>query len=73
MADILIRGVGADVVATIDASAKRVGLSRSEYLRRVLERERRAGLRRVSVADLEQLSDLVTDLDDPDVMAGAWS
>lgn len=73
MADILIRGVGAEVVASIDASAKRVGLSRSEYLRRVLERERRAGLRRVSVADLEQLSDLVTDLDDPDVMAGAWS
>ena len=73
MADILIRGVGADVVATIDASAERVGLSRSEYVRRVLERERRAGLRRVSVADLEQLSDLVTDLDDPDVMAGAWS
>ena len=73
MADILIRSVGDDVVAIIDASAKRVGLSRSEYLRRVLDRERQQGFRPVSVDQHKQLAELTIDLDDPEVMSGAWS
>ena len=40
MTDILIRNIPDDVLAAIDARAKRVGLSRTEYLRRTLERER---------------------------------
>jgi plasmid stability protein len=40
MADILIRDIPEEVIAAIDARAKRVGLSRTEYLRRALERER---------------------------------
>ena len=73
MADILIRGVAGDVVAAIDLSAKRLGLSRSEYLRRVLERERQEGFGPVSVAQLSRMAALAADLDDPDVMSGAWS
>ena len=68
MADILIRSVGDDVVAIIDASAKRVGLSRSEYLRRVLDRERQQGFRPVSVDQLKQMAELTIDVDDPEVM-----
>ena len=40
MPDILIRDVPDDVVAAIDAKAQRAGLSRTEYLRRTLSRER---------------------------------
>ena len=40
MADILIRDLPDDVVAAIDNRAQRAGLSRTEYLRRALARER---------------------------------
>lgn len=73
MADILIRGIEDEVVVAIEASAKRLGLSRSGYLRRVLERERHQGVGPVSVDQLRQTSELVADLDDPEVMSGAWS
>lgn len=71
--DILIRDVPDEVLAAIDAKAKRVGLSRNEYLRRTLERERVAAARPVSVEDLQQFAALVQDLEDPAVMTGAWS
>jgi Antitoxin FitA-like, ribbon-helix-helix len=73
MGDILIRDVPDDVVAAIDAQAQRAGLSRSEYLRRTLSRERSIGPRPVSVADLATFADAFADLDDPDVMSQAWS
>lgn len=72
MTDILIRDVPDDVLAAIDAKAKRVGLSRTEYLRRTLERER-VPAAAVSVAQLARTASLARDLDDPDVMSGAWS
>lgn len=72
MTDILIRDVPDDVLAAIDAKAKRVGLSRTEYLRRSLERER-VPAAAVSVALLARTATLAQDLDDPDVMSGAWS
>lgn len=73
MADILIRNLPDELIAAIDARAKRVGLSRVEYLRRTLERERGDGAGPVTTAHLERLSSLAADLDDPDVMSGAWS
>lgn len=73
MTDILIRDVPDDLVAAIDAQAKRVGLSRAEYLRRALERERGVGAASVTVETLERLSAVARDLDDPDVMSSAWS
>lgn len=36
MTDLLIRDVPDDIVAAIDANAGRLGLSRTEYLRRTL-------------------------------------
>lgn len=72
MTDILLRNIPDDVIAAIDARAKRVGLSRSEYLRRTLERERGAE-GTVTIADLARVASLAADLDDPEVMSGAWS
>lgn len=72
MADLLIRDVPDDVVAAVDAHAGRLGLSRSEYLRRTLAREQRVA-EPVSLDDLSRLADQLADLDDPAVMAQAWS
>jgi hypothetical protein len=71
--DILIRDVPDEVLAAIDAKAKRVGLSRTEYLRRALERERVPQADAVTVEQLRRLASMAQDLDDPDVMSGAWS
>ncbi|MBI2705573.1 MAG: ribbon-helix-helix protein, CopG family [Actinobacteria bacterium] len=73
MTDILIRDVPDDVLAAIDTKAKRVGLSRSEYLRRALERERVPEGGPVTVDQLRRVASLAKDLDDPAVMSGAWS
>jgi uncharacterized protein (DUF2384 family) len=71
--DILIRDVPDEVLAAIDAKAKRVGLSRTEYLRRTLERERIGSAGATTVAHLARFASLAQDLEDPDVMTGAWS
>ncbi len=73
MTDILIRDVPAEVLAAIDAKAKRLGLSRSEYLRRTLDRERVEHAGPVTVEQLRRVASLGSDLADPEVMAGAWS
>ncbi|WP_420637782.1 antitoxin [Candidatus Poriferisocius sp.] len=73
MADIVIRDVPIEVLAVIDAKARRVGLSRSEYLRRVLKRESLIGIYPVSLERLRQFAQLTQDLDDPEVMSDAWS
>jgi hypothetical protein len=71
MSDILIRDVPDDVIAAVDASARRLGLSRTEYLRRALARERRpSGVVRVS--DLASFAEQFGDLGDPDVVERAW-
>jgi hypothetical protein len=71
MSDVLIRDVPDDVVAAIDANARRLGLSRSEYLRRALARERRPE-GSVGVGDLVAFSERFADLGDPDVIDRAW-
>lgn len=75
MTDILIRDVSDDVVAAIDAKASRVGLSRAEYLRRALERERTPApdADQVTALHLQRLGDLAADLGDPEVMSSAWT
>lgn len=72
MTDVLIRDVPDDVVAAIDAKARRLGLSRTEYLRRTLARERATATGEVSVADLARFAESFADLADPEVMRGAW-
>jgi hypothetical protein len=70
--DILIRDVPDGVIAAIDAKAQRLGLSRTEYLRRTLAREGGAATAEVSVADLTTFAATFTDLDDPEVIDRAW-
>ena len=73
MADILIRDVPDDLLAAIDAKARRAGLSRTEYIRRALSREGNDITRDVTVEDLRTFAHTFADLDDPDVMRHAWS
>lgn len=72
MADILIRDLPDDIVAAIDAKAARSGLSRTEYVRRALARER-SDTAAVMVSDLERFAATFADLDDDEVMGRAWS
>ena len=72
MTDILIRDVPEDVIAAIDIKAQRLGLSRTEYLRRTLTRERDVAPVAVSVADLAAFADTFADLADPKVIDRAW-
>jgi hypothetical protein len=73
VADILIRDVPDDVLAAIDAKARRAGLSRTEYIRRALTREGSDTTQDVRVEDLVEFAHTFADLDDEDVMRRAWS
>lgn len=72
MTDVLVRDVPDDVVAALEARAARLGLSRSEFLRRRLAQEASANAMSVSRDDLDAFSDTFSDLADPEVMRGAW-
>jgi plasmid stability protein len=72
MTDLLIRDVPDEVVAAIDARASRLGLSRSEYVRRRLAQDAATAGAPVSVQDLARFADLFSGLDDPEVMSQAW-
>ncbi len=73
MPDVLIRDLPDDVLAAIDAKARRAGLSRTEYIRRALSRERGGATDDVSVKDLTIFADTFRDLADSDVMRQAWA
>ena len=72
MTDVLIRGVPDDVVSAIEAKAKRLGLSRTEYLRRQMLRIASTSDEPVTVESLRQFAQAFADLADPEVMRGAW-
>ena len=72
MTDVLIRDVPDDVIAALDAHAGRLGLSRSEYLRRRLAQDAATEGSAVSVEDLARFADVFGDLGDPEVMSQAW-
>lgn len=72
MSDILIRDVPDDVLAAIDAKARSAGLSRTEYLRRTLARERSEAILDVTTNDLAAFADTFPDLGDDAVMDAAW-
>ena len=72
MTDMLIRDVPDDVVAALEAHARRLGLSRSEYVRRRLAQDAAASDSPVTTADLARFADAFGDLADPDVMSRAW-
>ena len=72
MTDVLIRDVPDHVVSAIDAKAKRLGLSRTEYLRRQMLRVASTGDEPVTVESLREFARTFSDLADPEVMSGAW-
>ena len=69
MTDILIRDVPDDVVAALDANAKRTGQTRAEYLRRLLADQQPPALTR---EQLNRFAERTADLGDSEVMAAAW-
>jgi plasmid stability protein len=73
MTDVLIRDVPEDVIAALDAHAARLGLSRSEYVRRRLAHDAATPGSAVSVEDLARFAGTFADLADPDVMSRAWT
>jgi ribbon-helix-helix CopG family protein len=72
MTDVLIRDVPDEVIAAVDAHAGRLGLSRSEYLRRRLAQDAATSGSAVTAGDLGRFADRFGDLADPDVMSRAW-
>jgi Ribbon-helix-helix protein, copG family len=72
MTDMLIRDVPDNVIAALDAHAGRLGLSRSEYVRRRLAQDADQPGSLVSVQDLARFTEVFGDLADPDVMSQAW-
>jgi hypothetical protein len=72
MTDLLIRDVPEEVIAAIDAKARRVGVSRTEFLRRTLMRESATAGGEVTVGDLARFAETFADLADDDIMRQAW-
>jgi len=72
MTDVLVRDVPDDVVAALEARAARLGLSRSEFLRRRLAQEAAANATSVSGDDLVAFAETFADLANAEVMRGAW-
>jgi hypothetical protein len=72
MIDVLIRNVPDDVIAAVDARARRLGLSRSEYVRRRLAQDAAAANGGVTTQDLTRFAETFGDLADPAVMSQAW-
>jgi plasmid stability protein len=72
MTDMLIRDVPDDVIAALEAHASRLGLSRSEYVRRRLAQDAVVSDSPVTTADLARFASIFGDLADPDVMSQAW-
>lgn len=73
MVDILVRGMSDDVIAVIDTRAAELGLSRSEFVRRLVRQEAQRGAAPVGVADLIRFSGVFADLADSEVMGRAWT
>lgn len=72
MTDMLIRDVPDDVVAALEAHARRLGLSRTEYVRRRLAQDAAVSESPVRTQDLARFADTFGDLANPDVMTQAW-
>jgi len=73
MTDLLIRDVSEETIASLDSMARKLGLSRAEYLRRLLTASARQESKRVTLEDLERSAKTFEDLLDEDVMRKAWN
>jgi len=72
MTDVLIRGVPDDVAAALDAAARRLGISRTEYLRRELARLATSDAGPVTADALREFATTFVDLGDTELMRRAW-
>lgn len=72
MADVLMRGVSAEVLRRIDAQAESQGLSRNQFLLNRLNADFAHPAHPVTASDLERASEACADLLDDDLMAQAW-
>ena len=72
MSEILIRGIPDDVLAVMDQRAARIGLSRTEFIRRRLIQDARAARMSVTPEDWNRFTDSYRDLSDFAVMDPAW-
>jgi hypothetical protein len=70
--DVLIRDVPDEVIAAVVAHAGRLGLSRSEYVRRRLAQDAAMQAAAVSEDDLSRFAERFGDLADPGVMSQPW-
>ena len=73
MPDILIRDVPEDVIGLLEQKARQQGLSRTEYLRRMLVRESTVRGSDATVEDWRAFAERHADLDDPELMRQAWT
>lgn len=73
MTDVLIRNLDDETLRRVDADAARLGLSRSEYLRRAVTRLGHGTGRPTTHEDLDRCSGRFADLDNEAVMGTAWS
>ena len=73
MPDVLIRNFATEDLTLLDEQAVRLGISRTECLRRHLHREARRTVAPVTTEDLRALAALLPDLGDESVMADAWT
>jgi plasmid stability protein len=72
MTDMPIRDVPDDVSAALEVRARRLGLSRTEYVRHRLAQDAAVSESPVSTGDLARFAHTFGDLADPDVMSQAW-
>jgi hypothetical protein len=73
MSEILIRDIPDDVLAALAQLAAKMGLSRTEYIRRRLIQDARAARISVTPDDWSRFTDTYRDLGDPTVMDRAWN
>jgi hypothetical protein len=72
MSDVLIRDVPDDVLAALDLLSTRLGLSRTEYIRRRLAQDAHTARITVATSDWRRFADDYRDLGDASVMNQAW-
>ncbi|MCB0918463.1 MAG: antitoxin [Actinobacteria bacterium] len=71
MSDVLVRDIPDTALAAIDAKARRLGLSRQEFLRRRIVAAGGADAR-VTTEDLDRVGSVFADLADEELMNRAW-
>ena len=71
--DLLIRNVPAEDIAGLDVRAAKLGLSRADYLRRLVGKASAAGTEPATPDSLSRMADAISDLKDPEIIRNAWS